>query len=110
MTPKRDLTTDILRLRWLIAAEQLELTLARSAPTTERLGAKCSQLESSLALRRLQLAYARNLVAFGTAGFNPAQPRVPAGHPDGGQWTVRIRGDAHCHAASNMLRIRNNIR
>ena len=35
----------------------------------------------------MQLAYARNLVAFGKAGFNPAQPRVPAGHPDGGQWT-----------------------
>jgi hypothetical protein len=35
----------------------------------------------------LQLAYARNLVAAGKAGFNPAQPRVPAGHPEGGQWT-----------------------
>ena len=35
----------------------------------------------------MQLAYARNLVALGKAGFNPAQPRVPAGHPDGGQWT-----------------------
>jgi hypothetical protein len=23
----------------------------------------------------------------GKAGFNPAQPRVPAGNPDGGQWT-----------------------
>jgi hypothetical protein len=87
MTARRDLTTDILRLRSLIAAEQFELLLARAAPTTERLSAKCSQLESSLAFRRLQLAYARNLVAFGKAGFNPAQPRVPAGHPDGGQWT-----------------------
>lgn len=35
----------------------------------------------------MQLAYARHLVALGKAGFNPAQPRVPAGHPDGGQWT-----------------------
>jgi hypothetical protein len=24
---------------------------------------------------------------FGKAGFNPAQPRVPVGNPDGGQWT-----------------------
>ena len=84
---ERDLTTDILRLRSLIAAEQFELLLARAAPPTERLRAKCSQLKSSLAFRRLQLAYARNLVAFGKAGFNPAQPRVPAGHPEGGQWT-----------------------
>jgi hypothetical protein len=35
----------------------------------------------------MQLAYARHLVALGKAGFNPAQPRVPAGHPEGGQWT-----------------------
>ena len=87
MTSKRDLTTDILRLRWLIAAEQLELLLARAAPPTQRLRTKCSQLQASLAFRRMQLAYARNLVALGKAGFNPAQPRVPAGHPDGGQWT-----------------------
>lgn len=87
MTPKRDLTTDILRLRSLIAAEQFELLLARSALPTERLSAKSSQLQASLALRRMQLAYARHLVALGKAGFNPAQPRVPAGHPEGGQWT-----------------------
>ena len=61
--------------------------LARAAPPTQRLRTKCSQLQASLAFRRMQLAYARNLVALGKAGFNPAQPRVPAGHPDGGQWT-----------------------
>ena len=87
MISRPDLTTDILRLRWLIAAEQLELLLVRAAPPTQRLRTKCSQLQASLAFRRMQLAYARNLVALGKAGFNPAQPRVPAGHPDGGQWT-----------------------
>ena len=87
MISRPDLTTDILRLRWLIAAEQLELLLARAAPPNERLRARCSQLQASFTLRRLQLAYARHLVAFGKAGFNPAQPRVPAGHPEGGQWT-----------------------
>jgi hypothetical protein len=25
--------------------------------------------------------------------YNPAQPRVPAGHPDGGQWTTTFEGD-----------------
>lgn len=76
-----------LRLRSLIAAEQLELLLARAAPPAQRLRTKCSQLQASLAFRRMQLSYARALVAFGKAGFNPAQPRVPAGYPDGGQWT-----------------------
>lgn len=40
------------------------------------------------------MAWARVVVAFKAfaqlaikAGFNPSQPRVPAGNPDGGQWT-----------------------
>ena len=28
------------------------------------------------------------------AGFDPAQPRVPAGNPDGGQWTATAAGSA----------------
>jgi hypothetical protein len=36
-------------------------------------------LRMDLAMLRLQLAL--------EAAFNPNQPRVPAGHPDGGQWT-----------------------
>lgn len=67
--------------------QQIAFHCAPSARAHTSLASSPSQLESSLAFRRLQLAYARNLVAFGKAGFNPAQPRVPAGHPDGGQWT-----------------------
>lgn len=78
---------DILRLRWLIAAEQFQLCFARSAPPTEDLQLKCRQLEWSLAARRFQIAYARHVQALIKAGFNPDQPRVPAGNPDGGQWT-----------------------
>lgn len=82
-----NLTTDILRLRWLIAAEQFQLCFARSVPPTEELQLKCRQLEWSLAARRFQLAYARHVQALIKTGFNPDQPRVPAGNPDGGQWT-----------------------
>lgn len=32
-------------------------------------------------------AFNRHWDACRQAGFNPAQPRVPAGNPDGGQWT-----------------------
>lgn len=87
MLRSSDLTTDILRLRWLIAAEQFQLCFARSVPPTEELQLKCRQLEWSLAARRFQLAYARHVQALIKAGFNPDQPRVPAGNPDGGQWT-----------------------
>ncbi len=45
------------------------------------------------ALTRFNLAYARY---FGEdkGSFNPDQPRVPAGSPDGGQWTSGGGGDA----------------
>lgn len=82
-----DLTTEILRLRWLIAAETFQLCFARSIPPTKELRLKCRQLEWGLAARRFQLAYARHVQALNQKGFNPDQPRVPAGQPDGGQWT-----------------------
>ncbi len=36
------------------------------------------------------------------AGYNPNEPRVPAGNPDGGQWT-REGGGAHSTASSPVL-------
>jgi hypothetical protein len=50
-----------------------------------------------LAALRVKLALLRFEELHRKAGFNPDQPRVPAGNPDGGQWTgdgggsVRIR-------------------
>jgi hypothetical protein len=41
------------------------------------------RLQSTLATLKAELKFRR---AF-KAGFNPDQPRVPAGNPDGGQWT-----------------------
>lgn len=49
--------------------QRRELLRARHALAVAQLGLR--SLRVSLALRR----------------FNPAQPRVPAGHPDGGRWT-----------------------
>jgi len=40
-----------------------------------------------VAARRVQQALKRLAVLAHKAGFNPAQLRVPAGNPDGGQWT-----------------------
>jgi hypothetical protein len=39
------------------------------------------------ALVDLETAVRRHRLAQQKANFNPAQPRVPAGNPDGGQWT-----------------------
>lgn len=36
---------------------------------------------------RMMAAFARFQALAEKAGFNPDQPRVPAGNPDGGQWT-----------------------
>jgi hypothetical protein len=33
-------------------------------------------------------------VGRGARGYDPSQPRIPAGHPDGGQWTDEARGNA----------------
>jgi len=39
----------------------------------------------AFALAQLELRRLRLFLAF--KRFNPSQPRVPAGNPDGGQWT-----------------------
>ena len=39
------------------------------------------------AVARTRLAILRLRFALVLKRFNPSQPRVPAGHPDGGQWT-----------------------
>ena len=33
----------------------------------------------------------------GPGEYDPTQPRVPAGHPDGGQWTDKEGDDAEAH-------------
>jgi hypothetical protein len=50
--------------------------------------------ERRLALARLRLDWELLKFALGgrKAGFNPDQPRVPAGNPDGGQWTSEGAG------------------
>jgi hypothetical protein len=45
------------------------------------------QLRSKNAALRVELAALRCMLAL-KAGFDPNQPRVPAGRPEGGQWTA----------------------
>ena len=46
-----------------------------------------------IAALRVRTALTRSRLAL--RAFNPAQPRVPAGNPDGGQWTDGQNGGAH---------------
>lgn len=72
-------------------------------PEIERLRALCSIKSNLLRLKwlaaatRFELALVRHDRAL-KAGFNPNQPRVPAGSREGGQWTdgggaTRVAGD-----------------
>ena len=62
----RTIESGLLRLKWLAAATRFEIAMRRHD-------------------RALKLAY--------KYGYNPAQPRVPAGNPDGGQWTTDANGN-----------------
>ncbi|MCB1521931.1 MAG: hypothetical protein KDJ37_15350 [Hyphomicrobiaceae bacterium] len=66
---------------------------------------------SPLALE-CEVAWTRVLVAFKAfvqvaikAGFNPGQPRVPAGNPDGGQWT-----SSGCGAGGGLIHLASSRR
>src|SRR5215212_8548858 len=51
-----------------------------SIPSRHLFDARCALARSELEIRCLRLALTLR-------HFNPSQPRVPAGHPDGGRWT-----------------------
>jgi len=69
-------------------------------------------MEVSTALRRFAwllhadnvLAKARALARVVKANFNPNQPRVPRGNPDGGQWTPVGGGGGRVRIAQNIPR------
>ena len=51
------------------------------------------RLKSDIAWLRFQRALVLHMIALQRkANFNPSQPRVPAGNPDGGQWTSEGEG------------------
>ncbi|MGE0750270.1 MAG: hypothetical protein AB7K64_06730 [Variibacter sp.] len=46
-----------------------------------------AQIKSDFAALRFEIALAKRAKAECKENFNPDQPRIPAGNPDGGQWT-----------------------
>jgi hypothetical protein len=76
------------------AAEELErdsmaqLSAARQAREERVRRQEILRLKSQIAALRFERAMVRHAMALERcANFNPNQPRVPAGNPDGGQWT-----------------------
>ena len=67
----------------------LQVEVTTQAET--RLRMAVLRLKSALAAAEVVAAGARVLVLLGKANFDPTQPRVPRGGPDGGQWT-RVEG------------------
>ena len=77
---------------------------AASAVRTERLLADAkaaATLRHKLALMDITAQH----IAGHRSHFNPNQPRVPAGNPDGGQWTSTGTGTATRLAAGDKPRI-----
>ncbi|MDC7785672.1 hypothetical protein PQJ75_06180 [Rhodoplanes sp. TEM] len=91
MATSPDLASQILRYKSLVAAERVLLGLAELLPPGPRQRAEWLRIKSNLAFRRFQLALVEYVAGEQKAGYNPEQPRVPAGNPDGGQWT-RVAG------------------
>ena len=58
-----------------------------STQAEARLRTAALRLKSALAAAQVMAAGARVLALLGKANFDPVQPRVPRGDPDGGQWT-----------------------
>ncbi|NVO14132.1 MAG: hypothetical protein HXX10_08860 [Rhodoplanes sp.] len=86
MTTSPDLTCEILRYKSLVAADRFLLGLAEVLPPGPHPRAEWFRIGSNLAFRQFQLALVEYVASEQKAGFNPDQPRVPAGNPDGGQW------------------------
>ena len=74
------------------AAAQKKAAAAHSAAAREReerqRRLEILRLKSDIAALRFKRAMVLHMIALQRAAkFNPSQPRVPAGNPDGGQWT-----------------------
>ena len=83
--------------RDLIAARQAALEAERKDRELVRLRCEHAALRVSVALIRLQRALQRK--------YRPDQPRVPAGNPDGGQWTSEGGGSSAVSRARRLAEV-----
>ena len=88
------------RGRWMPESDdaslelQQEREIAKERANLLELKSIITAVRRELAWQRFQDAFSRYVQMRLKAGFNPAQPRVPANNPDGGQWTTVAGNDA----------------
>jgi hypothetical protein len=75
--------------------QEIERELAEIRRTHARLKAEVAALKSELKFRQLLRALK----------YSPDQPRVPAGNPDGGQWTSIAGNESAVQIAGRVIRI-----
>jgi hypothetical protein len=84
------------RGRWMpendadMETEQRRRELASTLREIHEFKSAIAKIRYDLAFERIKRAFLSGAYATplpGKANFNPAQPRVPAGNPDGGEWT-----------------------
>jgi hypothetical protein len=91
-------SSQVLRLKHHIASDNLQLKLIPLAPPGQFSPSRSRELTASLELWKAQL---RLREAFDLwVKFDPDQPRVPAGNPDGGQWSDAT-GSSNATTSSN---------
>lgn len=77
-------------LGWQDPNETKAVSFSGSQPSSEHEdeAAETQRLQTLREIASLRVELAMLRLAAGKANFNPNQPRVPAGNPDGGQWTT----------------------
>jgi hypothetical protein len=70
-------------------------------------GARCRRLAWLLHACVVETKHAQLVLAF-KAGFNPNQPRVPAGNSDGGQWTGGGSGSSSGASGGGLTQVAQN--
>lgn len=65
----------------------------------------CRDIKYQLAAARFEVALIRHAHICRKAGFDPDQPRVPAGSREGGQWTAEGAGDDPAPAGTDNIQL-----
>jgi hypothetical protein len=80
-----------------------EISDIRQLLASRRRDAEYSEFKCKLAALHFEKTLNRYVHAYRKAGFNPGQPRVPAGNREGGRWTGDGSGADSSADASNVL-------
>ena len=84
---RRSSLSELLKLKWDAAAFWVQLAIIKHEIATRKAHGLPPLTEADAGWQIILKSFACYQEACRKAGFNPDQPRVPAGNPGGGQWT-----------------------